>query len=166
MEYRIHPKTGDSISVLGIGTAYIAEADEKDAVAALVFAQEQGFNYADLATAGAKTFGYFGTAFSGTMPDNIWKAWYDELKKKLTAALGYAIGEPEDGYDFICGNYIRCPASGNMRAAAKARGAPPTVRAVPHVHTFCLIRQAGQAAPQYEARVPRHQVLSARFPAA
>lgn len=66
MEYRIHPKTGDSISVLGIGTAYIAEADEKDAVAALVFAQEHGFNYADLATAGAKTFGYFGTAFSGT----------------------------------------------------------------------------------------------------
>ena len=45
-----------------------------------------------------------GLQFSGTMPDNIWKAWYDELKKKLTAALGYAIGEPEDGYDFICGN--------------------------------------------------------------
>ena len=66
MEYRTHPKTGDKISELGIGTAYIAETEEKDAVAALVYAQEQGFNYADLATASAKTFGYFGAAFAGT----------------------------------------------------------------------------------------------------
>lgn len=33
-------------------------------------------------------------------PDDIWKVWYRELKEKLTAALGYEIGEPEDGFDF------------------------------------------------------------------
>lgn len=44
-----------------------------------------------------------GLQLSGTMPDAVWEAWYGELKKKLTEALGYAVGEPEDGYDFICG---------------------------------------------------------------
>lgn len=35
MEYRIHPKTGDKISVIGIGTGPVFEAGEKTAVAAL-----------------------------------------------------------------------------------------------------------------------------------
>ena len=56
MQYRIHPKTGDKISVIGIGTGPIFEAPEKEAVTALTYAYEQGINYADFATAGAKTF--------------------------------------------------------------------------------------------------------------
>lgn len=64
MEYRIHPRTGDRIGVIGIGTSYISEAPEKTAVQALEFSFENGFNFADLATAGEKTFGYFGTALS------------------------------------------------------------------------------------------------------
>ena len=35
MEYRINKKTGDSISVIGLGTSYIAESSEKEAVEAL-----------------------------------------------------------------------------------------------------------------------------------
>ena len=35
MEYRIHPKTGDAISVIGIGSGPVSEAPEKEAVAAL-----------------------------------------------------------------------------------------------------------------------------------
>lgn len=69
MEYRINRKTGDKISVLGMGTSYISEASEKDAVEALLFAHENGINYADLATAGAKTFGYYGKAFAGCRRD-------------------------------------------------------------------------------------------------
>ncbi len=65
MEYRINRRTGDKVSIIGLGTSYICEASEKDAVEALTFAFERGVNYADLATAGAKTFGYYGTAFSG-----------------------------------------------------------------------------------------------------
>ncbi len=41
-----------------------------------------------------------GLQFAGTMPEDIWITWYALLKEKLTKALGYEIGEPEDGYKF------------------------------------------------------------------
>ena len=41
-----------------------------------------------------------GIQIEGTMPEEIWEEWYSSLKKKLTEALGYEIGEPEDGYEF------------------------------------------------------------------
>lgn len=41
-----------------------------------------------------------GIQIYGEMPEEIWESWYAELKEKLTMALGYEIGEPEDGYDF------------------------------------------------------------------
>ncbi|MDE7223220.1 MAG: hypothetical protein K2O34_05510 [Acetatifactor sp.] len=41
-----------------------------------------------------------GIQIAGTMPDEIWEIWYDELKAKLAEALGYDIGEPEDGFEF------------------------------------------------------------------
>lgn len=41
-----------------------------------------------------------GIQIAGTMPDDVWENWYDELKAKLTAALGYEIGEPEKGFGF------------------------------------------------------------------
>ena len=42
-----------------------------------------------------------GIQIAGTMPDEIWETWYDELKVKLTAALGYEVGEPEDGFEMV-----------------------------------------------------------------
>ncbi len=63
MEYRVNQKTGDRISVIGLGTSYISETEEKDAVEALAFAYEHGINYTDLAAAGAKTFSYYAKAF-------------------------------------------------------------------------------------------------------
>lgn len=41
-----------------------------------------------------------GIQITGTMPGDIWNEWYRSLKQKLTRALGYEIGEPEEGYDF------------------------------------------------------------------
>lgn len=76
MEYRINRKTGDKISVLGMGTSYISEVSEKDAVEALLFAHENGINYADLATAGAKTFGYYGKAFAGCRQDMYYQVHF------------------------------------------------------------------------------------------
>lgn len=49
MEYRINQRTGDKISVIGLGTSYIAASDKKTAVEALSYAYEHGINYADLA---------------------------------------------------------------------------------------------------------------------
>ena len=63
MEYRINKRTKDRISVIGLGTSYISEIPQKEAVEALQLAYEKGINYADLATAGAKTFEYYGKAF-------------------------------------------------------------------------------------------------------
>ncbi|MDE6797162.1 MAG: hypothetical protein K2J36_04020 [Ruminococcus sp.] len=41
-----------------------------------------------------------GIQIAGTMPEDIWNKWLDNLKKELTKALGYEIGEPEDGFRF------------------------------------------------------------------
>ncbi len=73
MEYRIHPKTGDRISVIGIGTGPIFEAPEKEAVAALTYAHERGVNYVDFATAGAKTFRYAGEAFASVRSEMLYQ---------------------------------------------------------------------------------------------
>ncbi len=73
MEYRIHKKTGDKISVIGLGTSYMAEISEKEAVKALLLAYENGINYADLATAGAKTFAYYGKAFADIRKDMLYQ---------------------------------------------------------------------------------------------
>ena len=64
MEYRTNRKTGDKISVIGLGSSYICEAPEKEAVAALTYVHEHGINYMDFATSGASTFGYAGKAFA------------------------------------------------------------------------------------------------------
>lgn len=70
MEYRINKRTGDKISVLGFGTSYIAQADEKDAIATIRQAYERGVNYFDLATAESRTFPYFGAAL-GDVRKNV-----------------------------------------------------------------------------------------------
>ena len=62
MEYRTHPKTGDKISAVGIGTGPIFDTTEREAAAALTYAYEHGVNYLDFATAGARTFPYVGAA--------------------------------------------------------------------------------------------------------
>ena len=41
-----------------------------------------------------------GIQIAGEMPEDIWNEWYSDLKNKLTDALGYEIGEPEDGFEF------------------------------------------------------------------
>ena len=69
MEYRIHPKTGARVSVIGIGTGPIHEATEREAAAALSYAYEQGVNYLDFATAGAGTFPYVGAVLGPVRMD-------------------------------------------------------------------------------------------------
>ena len=41
-----------------------------------------------------------GIQIAGVMPEDIWEIWYHKLKTDLSSALGYEIGELEDGYDF------------------------------------------------------------------
>lgn len=117
MEYRINRKTGDKISVLGMGTSYISEASEKDAVEALLFAYENGINYADLATAGAKTFGYYGKAFAGCRRDMYYQVhfganyetgeygWTTNLDK-VKSQVEWMLGELKT--DYVDYGFIHC----------------------------------------------------------
>ncbi len=85
MRYKNNCRTGDRISVLGFGTSYIAEASERDAVAAIKKAYEGGVNYYDLATAEGRTFSYFGAALS-------------EVRKKVFYQVHF-------GADYASGSY-------------------------------------------------------------
>lgn len=52
MKYRINRRTGDRISEIGMGTAYIVEAPKEEAVKTIRKAFESGINYYDLAKIG------------------------------------------------------------------------------------------------------------------
>ena len=64
MEYRINRRTGDAVSISGMGTSSLPESQEDEAVATLRMAYEQGINYYDLATAESRCFALFGAAFA------------------------------------------------------------------------------------------------------
>lgn len=76
MEYRVNKKTGDRISVIGLGTGPLADASQEEAVEALELACERGINFADLATAGAKAFAYCGAALAGVRKDMLYQVHF------------------------------------------------------------------------------------------
>lgn len=64
MKYRENKRTGDRISEIGMGTAYIVEAAHDEAVRTVRHAYENGINYFDLAAADGTAFATFGEALS------------------------------------------------------------------------------------------------------
>lgn len=73
MEYRIHQKTGDKISIIGLGTGPVFDMQEREAVRTLSYAFENGINYIDFATAGAETFRYAGEAFASVRKELLYQ---------------------------------------------------------------------------------------------
>ena len=65
MEYRTNKRTGDKISIIGLGASYIGSKSEKEALETIEYALENGINYFDLASGHAATFPYYGKAFKG-----------------------------------------------------------------------------------------------------
>lgn len=76
MDYRIHPKTGQKISVIGFGTGPLGEAKESDAIETLEYAVKNGINYFDFATAGGKTFTYAGKVLAPYRKDLIYQVHF------------------------------------------------------------------------------------------
>ena len=76
MEYRTHPRTGDQIGVIGLGSGPLCEASEQEAVETLTYAHEQGVNYVDFATAGAATFHYAGKAFASVRKELFYQVHF------------------------------------------------------------------------------------------
>ena len=64
MKYRLNKRTGDKISEIGMGTAYVVEAEKPEAVRTVRRAYEGGINYFDLAAADGSAFSTFGEALS------------------------------------------------------------------------------------------------------
>lgn len=64
MRYRTHPKTGDKISEIGMGSAYLYEAEHDEAIATLRTAYEGGINYFDLAAGDGLAFTLWGEALA------------------------------------------------------------------------------------------------------
>ena len=62
MRYRINRRTGDRISEIAIGSAYLYNASRKEAVKALQTAFDGGINYFDLAAGDGKAFSLWGDA--------------------------------------------------------------------------------------------------------
>ena len=85
MNYRINRKTGDRISEIGIGSAYLYGAGRDEAVRALRRAVEGGINYFDLAAGD-------GTAFP------IWGEALHDLRKSLFYQIHF-------GADYTAGTY-------------------------------------------------------------
>ena len=63
MEYRINRRTGDKISVIGMGASSISQAGKNEGVETLKLAFDNGINYFDLAAGDAECFSYYGKAF-------------------------------------------------------------------------------------------------------
>lgn len=129
MEYRTNRKTGDRISIIGMGTSYICEASEREAVETLRMAHENGINYADLATAGARTFAYYGKAFSDVRKEMLYQVhfganyetgeygWTTELDK-VKGQVDWMLKELKT--DYIDYGFIHClDGAGDWKAYQK-----------------------------------------------
>ena len=76
MEYRTNRRTGDSISIIGLGSGSLHTTGEREAIAALCYAYEHGINYMDFAAAGAAAFGYAGKAFSSVRGSMLYQVHF------------------------------------------------------------------------------------------
>ncbi len=65
MEYRVLPHGGEKISVIGMGSSVIGERPEKEIIATVRAAIENGINYFDMAGGHAAIFDAYGKALEG-----------------------------------------------------------------------------------------------------
>lgn len=116
MEYRINRRTGDAISVLGLGTS-VLPAGEKG-VRILEAAVEGGINYFDLATAESHTFTTFGRALAGVRSKVRYQVHFGALYgpgksyawtlnlDKIKASVDWQLSELKT--DYIDYGFIHC----------------------------------------------------------
>ena len=64
MRYRINKRTGDRISEIGLGSAYMSKTPLSQAIPALRRAYDGGINFYDLATGDGSAFPMYGKAFA------------------------------------------------------------------------------------------------------
>ena len=116
MEYRINRRTGDAISVFGLGTSVLPAGEE--GVRILEAAVEGGINYFDLATAESHTFTTFGRALAGVRSKVRYQVHFGALYgpgksyawtlnlDKIKASVDWQLSELKT--DYIDYGFIHC----------------------------------------------------------
>ena len=116
MEYRINRRTGDAISVLGLGTSVLPAGEE--GIRILEAAVEGGINYFDLATAESHTFTTFGRALAGVRSKVRYQVHFGALYgpgksyawtlnlDKIKASVDWQLSELKT--DYIDYGFIHC----------------------------------------------------------
>ena len=84
MKYRVNRRTGDKISEIRMGTAYIVEADRAEAVRAVRRAYEGGVNYFDLAAGDGTAFSIFEEALSDVRDQVMYQIHFGADYSKVT----------------------------------------------------------------------------------
>ncbi len=117
MNYRINQRTGDRISEIGMGSAYLPQASMEEAVRVLRTAYEGGINYYDLAAGDGKAFSmwrealgdvrknvlyqiHFGADYSGGAYG--WSLELEKIKRSVDWQLKTL------GTDYIDYGFIHC----------------------------------------------------------
>lgn len=117
MDYRINRRTGDKISVIGLGASSISQSSEKEAVETLKLAFDNGINYFDLAAGDSTCFNYYGKAFKDVRDKVIYQihfganyetgsyGWTTNLDK-IKKSVKWQLEELET--DYIDYGFIHC----------------------------------------------------------
>lgn len=115
MEYRINPRTGDRIGVIGMGASSVHEAGETEGCETIRTAYENGVNYYDLAASESACFPYYGKALADVRRDVFfqvhfgadysggeygWTTKRGEIERSVAGVLS-ALGTDYIDYGFI-----------------------------------------------------------------
>ena len=102
MEYRILPRGGEKISMIGMGSSVIGARPEEEIIATVRAAYQQGINYFDMAGGHAAIFEAYGKALEGirenvylqvhfgadyTSGEYGWTTRLEEIKKSVAWQL-------------------------------------------------------------------------------
>lgn len=100
MEYRINKRTGDKISEMGLGSAWIYEDSHEEGVKALRYAYEEGINFYDLATADAVAFPIFKEALHDVRKELIYQIHFGADYSKGEYGWSYALDDVKRSLDW------------------------------------------------------------------
>ena len=76
MKYRINRRTGDRISEIGLGSAYLCDADMDEAVRALRAAYDGGINYFDLGAGNGRAFSMWREALADVRKNVLYQVHF------------------------------------------------------------------------------------------
>ncbi|MBQ8161526.1 MAG: aldo/keto reductase [Clostridia bacterium] len=117
MRYRVNRRTGDRISEIGMGSAYLPKVERKTAVRILKTAFEGGINYFDLASGDAEAFPLWGEALGDVRDKVLYQihfgadytrgtyGWSTELKT-IQKSVAWQLKELKT--DYIDYGFIHC----------------------------------------------------------